>query len=484
MKRILKYLGVLLLLLLAVMFVKTLFTGSLQPNISYTGSGKADPGAANRLAEALRFQTISGENNSQDSLKQAELVKLYAWMQQAYPSVFKQATVTVIGDSRLIEITGKDPKLLPALMLAHLDVVPADTGVTGSWKFPPFSGTVDKDTIYGRGALDDKSVATAMLEALEQLLKQGKTPNRSVLLAFGHDEEIGGKEGAKKIAEYLISKNKKAAFICDEGFGLMENLVPGVDKDVALIGIAEKGFVSAELTVDIPGGHSSMPKKDNATAILAKGLNAVENTTFLETLCEPQESFFRHIAPEASPLYRYLFSNLWITSPAVKMVLRGNNKTAATMRTTHATTIIQAGDKDNVMPGRARAVINFRILPGQRIADVKQLLIEALDDPRISVRLLPDQTEPSGVSPDEGPAWDAIVKAVHQTYKEVVTAPALVIAGTDCKHYTAISPNIYRFVPLRFNSQNLDGIHGSDEKIALRNYEEAIGYYRVLFTTM
>jgi carboxypeptidase PM20D1 len=154
------------------------------------------------------------------------------------------------------------------------------------------------------------------------------------------------------------------------------------------------------------------------------------------------------------------------------------------MRTTHATTIIQAGDKENVMPGKARAVINFRILPGQTIEGVKQQLIQTLDEPRITVRLLPDQTAPSDVSPDQGAAWDAIVKSIHQTYKNVVTAPALVIAGTDCKHYTAISANIYRFVPLRLNSQNLEGIHGSDEKIALRNYQEAIGYYRLLFSNI
>ncbi len=484
MKRILKYLGLSLLILLLGMFVKTLFTQSLQPKVAFIGPGAAIPGAEYRLAQVLRFQTISAENNSLDSLKHAQLELLFTWMYQAYPLVFKNSTVTAIGDSRLIEIKGQDPKLLPALMLAHLDVVPADTGITGHWKFPPFSGTISQDTVYGRGALDDKSVATAMLEALEDLLKSGKKPRRTIMLAFGHDEEIGGQDGAKKIAAYLSAKGIKAEFICDEGFGVMENLVPGVQNNVALIGVAEKGFVSAELTVAIPGGHSSMPKADNATAILTKGLAAVENTTFLEELCAPQQGFFRHIAPEASPLYRFLFSNLWMSAPAVKMVLRGNNKTAATMRTTHATTIIQAGDKENVMPGKARAVINFRILPGQTIEEVKQHLIQTLDEPRIAVRLLPDQTAPSDVSPDQGAAWDAIVKSIHQTYKNVVTAPALVIAGTDCKHYTAISANIYRFVPLRLNSQNLEGIHGSDEKIALRNYQEAIGYYRLLFSNI
>lgn len=480
LKKLLKWTGLGLLLLLGVMLVKMLFTNSIQPKGDFAGDPEQDTAVLRRLSEIIQFKTVSFEDSSDGYIKLKELELLYLWMEKSYPNCFASAEAKKIGHSLLLTFKGSNSSLKPALFLAHLDVVPADTSA-GNWMCPPFSGKIKGDTVYGRGALDDKSVATAMLEAMEKILTKGKKPLRTIMFAFGHDEETGGWKGAKSIAAYLTKKGVQAEFICDEGFGVMEGLVPGVNKPVALMGIAEKGDVTFKLSVSIAGGHSSMPKRDNATSILSRVLSKIENEELREEITGPQELFFRTIAPEAGFLYRFLFSNMWIASPLVKLVLRQNEKAAATMRTTHATTIIKAGVKANVMPNYAEAYVNCRILPGQSIAELYKLIVRIVDDKRVDIEILPDHNESSGVSPVKGVGWTTVTETIVKSFKGVVVAPALVVTGTDCKNYEAVSQNIYRFTPLRLNNNNLGGIHGANERIAANNYYEAINYYYLLF---
>jgi carboxypeptidase PM20D1 len=480
-KKIFAGLGLGFFILIAIMTTIMFMTKSRQPEVAFKGEAAKDTSATRRLGEILTFATVSYDDSPDNAAKIAALNQLYRWMEESYPNVFQQTTVESIGYSRLITLEGEDKQLKPALFLAHLDVVPASGAATGEWKYPPFSGHIENDTIYGRGVMDDKCIATALLEAMENQIKAGLKPKRSIMIALGHDEETGGQNGAAKIAAHLKKKGITSEFICDEGFGVMEGLIPGVKNPVAMIGIAEKGFLSVRLSVEIAGGHSSMPKPENATSVLVKALNAIENEKFKESICEPQKQFFKTIAPEASLLYRFLFSNLWITTPAIKMVLGANEKTAATIHTTHATTIIKAGDKDNLLPGHAEATVNFRILPGQTIQDVLEILKDCVYDPRIKFSILPDHNEASAGSSTKGFAWETINTAIHESFKDIVSAPAMVITGTDCKNYEGISDNIYRFTPIRFNDQNLGGVHGADEKLPVRNYYEILQYYRNLF---
>lgn len=480
-KLLLKWLGILVLLLLTAMLVITMFTGSLQPQVTFKGKAQEDPKALNRLAEIIRFRTVSYDDSSDGIIKIQDLNKLFQWMKESYPLVFQSCITDTINHSRLLTFKGSDPSLKPALFLAHLDVVAAEESSTGNWKFPPFSGMITSDTVYGRGTLDDKSIATAMLEAMENLLVKGFKPKRTIMFAFGHDEETGGKNGAVAIAAFLRKKGILPEFICDEGFGVMEGLVPGTQKPVAIIGTAEKGYMSVKFTVDIAGGHSGTPKKENATAVITRCLYKVENLKFLEQITEPQQAFFRHIAPETNFPYRLLFSNLWITSPLVKMVLNGNEKSASTINTSHSITVIRAGDKDNVLPAHAEGTVNFRLLPGQKISDVMSMLSNELKDEPVKMSLFDDRNEASVVSPSKGPVWDLIAGSIREVFDSVLVAPGLVVVGTDTKNYSGLTKNIYRFVPLRLNSKNLSGIHGSDEKIASKNYYEAISYYKVFF---
>ncbi|MBS3912894.1 MAG: M20/M25/M40 family metallo-hydrolase [Bacteroidetes bacterium] len=482
MKRIFKYTLFLFIGLIMAMLAITFLTKSVQPKVSFKGAPSLNPEAYKRLGEIVQFQTVSYDDSSDGILKTIALKQLYIWMQNNYPLVFKNAKSHFIGTGSLIlEFPGNNNSLKPAMFCAHLDVVPVDMENISKWKKAPFSGAIWNDTIYGRGVLDDKSVAISMLEVMEKRIAKKALNKRTILLAFGHDEETGGTNGAIKIAHYLLENKIQPEFICDEGFGVMEGLVPGVKKPVAIIGIAEKGYMTAKLEIALEGGHSSFPKKENATSILIKALQSVENMEMRETFCEPQQQFFRSIAPEANFGYRFLFSNMWIASPVIKMVLRGNNKTAATIRTTHATTIIRSGTKDNTLPGYAQAMVNFRILPGETVQSVYEHLKRTIADERVQIVLQPDTISPSPISSTKNLAWKWITETIGETFDGAVSAPGLVLTGTDCKNYTSVCKNIYRFVPLRLNNDNLGGIHGSNERIATGNFNEMIRYYELLF---
>ena len=171
--------------------------------------------------------------------------------------------------------------------------------------------------------------------------------------------------------------------IADEGFGVMKGIVPGLKNNCAIIGLSEKGNVSIKLTVNELGGHSAWPNPENATSILSKGLSKLENFQFPAHLDGPVRGLFTEAAPYMDWGYRMLFSNLWISAPLVKSVLLSGEKTAATLRTTHVTTILKSGTKENVVPPSAEAIVNLRLFPGDNIAYVLKEINRVIDDPRI-----------------------------------------------------------------------------------------------------
>jgi carboxypeptidase PM20D1 len=168
--------------------------------------------------------------------------------------------------SLLYEWKGTEASLLPGLFVAHFDVVPTEG--MGNWEHPPFSGHIDGDFIWGRGALDNKSQMMGMLESVEDLLRQNISPRRTLFFAFGHDEESGGDQGAGQIKSHFSDRDLKFEFILDEGGAMMKDVFPGTSAIFAFIGTAEKGYLDIGLSVRTVGGHSSVPPMENAIEIL------------------------------------------------------------------------------------------------------------------------------------------------------------------------------------------------------------------------
>jgi carboxypeptidase PM20D1 len=438
-------------------------------------------GAIERLARAIRVPTLStgdslsGDSLSGDSLSgdSPSLVALHDLLRVAYPRVHRVLAREAVNGSLLYIWRGTDAARPAVLLAGHLDVVPADSA---RWSHPPFSGAVADGYIWGRGALDDKVGVLGILEAVEALLGRDFQPARTIYLAFGADEEVGGRRGAAAMAARLREKGVRLEAVIDEGGAILEGIVPGVSAPVATVGVAEKGSVSLALVAEATGGHSSMPPSATAIGLLSRAITRLEADQFPASL-RASRGLFEAVGPEMAWPYRVLFANLWLFEPLLVRKLIAVPSTAAAVRTTIAPTIIQGGSKDNVLPGTARAVVNLRILPGETVRSTIDRVRRAVDDPRVTVSVIGEGDDPSPVSRADTAPFLALAAAIRQIHPDVVVAPYLVLGATDARHYAPLTANVYRFLPVHLSSGDLKRVHGVDERIALGDYVNAVRVY-------
>jgi carboxypeptidase PM20D1 len=375
---------------------------------------------------------------------------------------------------------GKDDRLKPMLLMAHIDVVPVDPSTESSWHHAPFSGEIADGYIWGRGALDDKSSLMAILEAVESLLANNFRPARTIYLAFGHDEEIGGINGAAKIAALLRARHVELESILDEGLNVFTGTISGLDSPAALIGIAEKGYLSLELSVESAGGHSSMPPEHTAVGILVDALQKLKQPPFPARLNRPTHEMFAFLGPEMAFVKKLVLANLWLFSSLLEKTLAQSPQTNALIRTTLAPTMLNAGIKDNMLPSKASAVVNLRIAPGESTASATQYVRHMIADPAVMILPQAVQLEPSAVSSIDSASFTVLHKTIRQTIPTAVVAPALLVAATDSRHYRSLTTNIFRFLPVTVGPDDIDRYHGIDERISVEDYERCIRFYAQL----
>lgn len=434
-------------------------------------------GAAQRLAEAIRFQTVSQADPQK--IDESAFEGFGRFLETAFPRVHETLQWEAVGRfSRLYQWPGADPELRPGLLMAHSDVVPIAEGTASDWTHPPFSGEIADGFIWGRGSLDDKGSLLGILEAVETLLQAGHRPRRTIYLAFGHDEETRGAQGAARIAALLASRGVRAEFILDEAGAITSGMVPGIAAPVAMIGIAEKGYLTLELEVILEGGHAAMPPKQTAIGILAAALARLEKNPFPARFEGATKKMFETVGPEMPFGLRFLFANSWLLQPLIKKALAGQNATRAALHTTTAVTVFRGGEVENVLPDKARAMINFRLLPGDASDAVVARVRRVIGDPRVSVRIGGNmKSEPSRVSDTQSPGYRIVERSVRQVFPDALVTPFLVQATTDTPHYSEISDTILRFFPARLAAADLSRIHGTDERIAVANLAEVVRFY-------
>ncbi|MBO0332288.1 M20 family peptidase [Sneathiella sp. CAU 1612] len=434
--------------------------------------------AANRLAEAVRIRTISA--GSGDAPASAEFDQLHLLISNSFPRVHENLKREVVGGHSLLYTwEGSDSTLRPVLLMGHMDVVPVEPGTEGDWQENAFSGAIRDGAIWGRGTLDDKLSVFAILEAAELQLAEGFKPKRTLYFAFGHDEEIGGENGAGKIAALLEERNVKLAFTLDEGMVVVQGLMPGIEDPIAFIALAEKGYLTLQLTATTVGGHSSIPPRTTAIGKIARAISRLEENRFPAALISPASDMFDTLAPHMPLPLKAIISNRWLLDPLLVAELGKGGATNAMVRTTTAVTITEGGTKDNVLPSTATATINFRLLPGTSIQDVVEHVATVVDDPDIVIAVK-QGNEPSRVSSKSAEGYHLIEKTIRETLPDVLVSPGLMLAGSDSKHYEGIAENSYRFIPMRFGPDDLARVHGTNERLFIDNYIEIIQFYRRL----
>ncbi len=429
---------------------------------------------AEHLSQAIRFKTVSSQ--SRTDMQQDEFDGFIQWVAQTYPEVSTQLTLNQLNKSLLYKWQGSDPSLKPILVTAHYDVVPVIPGTEGKWEQQPFDGKIVDGIIWGRGALDDKSGVVGILEAATYLIKEGYKPIRTVYFSFGHDEEVGGRNGAGKVVEFLQDQSVQLAWSLDEGSFLFDGMFPGVKPLLASINVAEKGSLTLDVVATAPGGHSSMPPPETAVGKLARAITRLEENPIPGGLTDLTKEMFDAISAYMPFGQRLLFANQWLFARTIDSVLSKVTFTNAMVRTTTAPTMLSASVKTNVLPIEAIATVNFRIHPRDTMESIRQYVTKIVEDEDISVRVRGGRNA-SAVSDWNSDGYQLIARSVREVYGEVVIAPGLMIAGSDSRHYAKVADNSYRFNPYIMKSDDLTGFHGTNEKISVANFAQGVRSY-------
>ena len=432
-----------------------------------------------RLQASLAIPTISDTLN--EVATQEAFAQHRALLTTAYPQTFQTLKAHDVGPySILLEWPGQNQELKGSLLMAHQDVVPVDDSDT--WQHPPFSGVEADGYIWGRGAQDNKSGVIAILEAVERLVKQGYQPTRTLWLVFGHDEETDGRNGAGKIAAYLEAKNVKLETVLDEGLFVSEGLFPGLLQPLALIGVAEKGYLTVDLHFKGEGGHSSVPPRSSSIARMGEFAHRLEQKKIPPMMTAPMRALIQTLAPMMPQPQRFVMNNLDFFESMLLHQLSQSTTAAPLVSSTIAMTMANAGVKDNVIPEAATLTLNARILPGQSEKDIMTHL--EMNTMGMDVEVVPREatfsTEPSPVSCFSCKQFKNIAAVVKDVFPAAVIGPGIVTGGTDSRHFRTLSDNVYRFLPIIVQPQDIEGFHGKDEKLSIENYNRMIDFYERL----
>jgi carboxypeptidase PM20D1 len=492
MRRLVKILRNLALLLIAAIVVlaavlafNVVTHGSRQLQVAAIPRATVDTqAAAVRLGEAIRFRTISAYDKPD---QHADALRgMRAHIEKNFPAFHAAAKREIVAQySLLYAWEGSDPKNLdskapPIALLAHQDVVPVAPGTEKDWQHPPFDGVIADGFIWGRGSWDNKGNLYSMLEAAEAMAKSGFRPKRTIYFAFSHDEEIAGPSGTKGIAALLASRGVRLDFVVDEGLLITEGMIKGLDKPAALIAVAEKGYATLVLSAQATPGHSSMPPRDTAIGMLSAALVRLEDNRLPMQIRGTVAEMFDTLAPEMNGFNRVVLSNLWLFKPLLLRQFEKNGPTEATVRTTTALTIFNAGDKDNVLPGNAEASVNFRLIPGDTQASVADHVRSTIRNDRISIKPFSGNTDPPPVTATASPSFQMLNRTIREVFPDVIVAPGLMVAATDSRHFVGLTDKIFRFSPVRANADDLKRFHGTNERLSIDGYADMIRFYRRL----
>jgi len=485
MRKLLALLGVVVLALALAVGAKTLLMPSKQLAVAAASPVRVDAAAvAARLGAAVRFKTIASVDDVDANA--AEFTGLHALLQTSFPKAHAVLQREVVGKYSLVYTwPGIDAKAPAIGLMAHQDVVPIAPGTEGDWQQPPFSGVLNGGFVWGRGAWDDKGNLMSIMEAVELLAGAGFQPRQTIYLIFGQDEEILGERGAAQIAKLFRQRGIHLQFVLDEGLLITDGVLAGLNKPAALVGVAEKGYLSVQLTASATPGHSSMPPPQaelSAIGMMSAALARLEDRQMPLSVRGLSQEMFETLAPEMSGANRVFLSNLWLFKPLIEQQLKKAASTNASLRTTTALTVFNAGNADNVLPGRANATVNFRLLPGDSSDAVVAHVTDAVKNPAIKIEKGAGFSEASKVAATDAAGFRLINKTLRQLHPDVIVAPGLMIGATDSRHFDGVADNVYKFSPVRAKLEDLKRFHGTNERISTDNYVELIQFYHQLIS--
>ena len=437
--------------------------------------------ALERLQSILQTKTISYAEREQIDFDEYE--KFISLIKQHYPLLHEKAVVERVGMYSLLYVIKGTTDLKPIGWMGHYDVVPVNPE---GWNHEPFGAEVHEDYVYARGALDMKGHVVAMLEAIESLLDEGKTFERDLYIMLGHNEETGSAmadSGAKAIKELLISRGITFECVLDEGGAFIDGKKLGVNGTVALIGVAEKGYLDVEIMARREGGHASTPPERSALFEVTQAAGLMESNKFKADFNPATRAMFEALVPAMDQPLKFLFKYKDIFKPILLNVMTKNPETAATVRTTAVMTMASGSKAPNVLAQDAKVNLNCRIVPGDSVEEVVSRIKRRIGS-RFTVTAL-NGNNPTSVSSVESRCYTSIDKVIKDVYPDIkVVAPYLMIAATDSRIYHDQAEGVYRIQPFMSIKDDRPTIHADNERVAITSYYQGIQFFKALMCTL
>ncbi len=440
------------------------------------------------MCRMIQCKTVS---NLDDSLVEwSEFEKFRALLKEIFPKIYSACEFYKVGKTGIVhKISGTDSGSSDGLkhavvLMAHYDVVPAEKE---KWSFEPFAGDVADGYIRGRGTMDTKGTLCACLEAVEASLLSGWKPKKDLYLCFSGEEEINGAT-CSDIVAWFKTNGISVDFVLDEGGAIVENIFPGVGRRCAMIGTAEKGSVYMDLVVKGRSGHASAPPKHSAVGLAGKIICQIEKTPYKAEFTAPVKQLFKIMgANNSNPALKFLFSNLWLTKPLIKLISSSmGGELNALLHTTCAVTMVEGSKSYNVLPSQAVIGMNFRLLGSDTVektkARIEKIARKAVGkEAEISIKLV-SENNPSIESDADCEQWNVLCSAIHKTWPDILVSPYLMMACSDSRHYCSITDKVYRFSGMFMSKEDRAMIHGIDEKISIETLLTTVEFYKNLLT--
>ncbi len=462
----------LFVLLIAVILIRTLtFKPKVLPTVEEEIIALDKDKIVSDMVEMIKCKTVS--NRDESLVDRSEFAKFEVLLRKRFPLIHEKCTFKKIGKTGLLYFLKGGSSEKPSVCMAHYDVVPVNED---GWDTPAFDGIIKDGCIIGRGTLDTKGTLCGIMEALEKMLSEGFVPANDLYLSFSGEEEVDG-TSCPEIVSHLEENGIKPAIVLDEGGAVVKNIFPGVKKECALIGIAEKGGVNLNFSMDSEGGHSSTPPVHTICGKLAKAICNIEAKPFPKKLTPPAAKMFDAMGRNATFPMRMVLANLWLFLPLLDLVgkLTGGELNAM-LRTTVAVTKMEGSDAYNVLPPKASFGVNMRLIGGDTIDYAIDRLKKTVKNEKIKIELVGGMN-PSIYSDTTCEEWGKLEKAIHETWTDAVISPYLMMACSDSRHYCKITDRVYRFSAMRLSKEERAMIHGNNERIPIDTLLKTVEFY-------